>query len=485
MAKFIIPVENLPPPNEFGYHNLRFRVREENIGFKSEWSNLSQIESLGQVHPQGSGVLEKISYTTVVVENLSTWTSLNSNFGTSSILSLAYHDNVWIAVGAQSQVRRSTDTVTWNTVTPGIGTIFDINKVIHNNGIWHIVANTGRHARSSNGTNWTTSFFTIDNYRNIAATGNNVIACGDSNRLFYSTNNGITWFTGDANFSNSGNILSATYGNNIFVIGNSSGNIRYALPGTTTWAFGTSNFGTSSITQLSYQNDTWIGSIANDRIIRSTNGISWTSDANVIGFIDQIIFNNNKWIMTRTSTLSGQLLLSTNAITWTTLNTNNSAIKFLTANDKTYVAAGSGASSSTLNISEPIESLEEILLSGGNFSVSISPLESALISWETPSIYNVIEEDNLIIHNHGSELNKHDADIFVSFNNSASANFIYWGRTRSNSISIIFNEYLEKYEPELNKEELLDIRIVIQSASFPSKINQKFEFVDTGIISLS
>jgi hypothetical protein len=51
MAKFIIPINELPPPDKEGFHNLRFRVTTDDKNSLSQWSNLFSVESFGQKEP--------------------------------------------------------------------------------------------------------------------------------------------------------------------------------------------------------------------------------------------------------------------------------------------------------------------------------------------------------------------------------------------------------------------------------------------------
>lgn len=51
MAKFVVPVEQLPPPNASGNHVFRFRVLSEDRNRQSPYSTLYVIESKGQIYP--------------------------------------------------------------------------------------------------------------------------------------------------------------------------------------------------------------------------------------------------------------------------------------------------------------------------------------------------------------------------------------------------------------------------------------------------
>jgi hypothetical protein len=61
MAKVIIPVEQLPPPNKNGDHNVQFRVVSEDRNKISAWSTLYTIKSIGQYRPLQSDVTLEIS----------------------------------------------------------------------------------------------------------------------------------------------------------------------------------------------------------------------------------------------------------------------------------------------------------------------------------------------------------------------------------------------------------------------------------------
>jgi len=52
MAKFTIPLKNLPPPDKNGDHLLRFRVTTEDRNSISAWSKIFKVESLGQINPE-------------------------------------------------------------------------------------------------------------------------------------------------------------------------------------------------------------------------------------------------------------------------------------------------------------------------------------------------------------------------------------------------------------------------------------------------
>lgn len=48
MAKVIIPLAQLPPPNRDGTHLVRFRIATDDGSSISDWSKLFRVESVGQ-----------------------------------------------------------------------------------------------------------------------------------------------------------------------------------------------------------------------------------------------------------------------------------------------------------------------------------------------------------------------------------------------------------------------------------------------------
>lgn len=51
MPRFVVPVENLPPPNKKGDHLFRFRIISEDQNRISQYSTLYVIQSKGQIYP--------------------------------------------------------------------------------------------------------------------------------------------------------------------------------------------------------------------------------------------------------------------------------------------------------------------------------------------------------------------------------------------------------------------------------------------------
>jgi hypothetical protein len=52
MAKFVVPLKNLPAPDTIGNQLVRFRITTEDRNSISEWSSFFVVESLGQIDPE-------------------------------------------------------------------------------------------------------------------------------------------------------------------------------------------------------------------------------------------------------------------------------------------------------------------------------------------------------------------------------------------------------------------------------------------------
>jgi hypothetical protein len=103
-----------------------------------------------------------------------TWVSQVSNFGGDQIKSVAYGNNLWVAVGYSGKIRTSTDTITWVTQTSNFGstTIF---SVAYGNNLWVAGGYNGQIRTSTDAITWVTRASTIDSdYLQTLAYGNDI-----------------------------------------------------------------------------------------------------------------------------------------------------------------------------------------------------------------------------------------------------------------------------------------------------------------------
>lgn len=92
MPRFVVPVEDLPPPNENGDHLFRFRIISEDQNRVSEYSTLFTIKSTGQIHPLESEAVAEITGSGSVI-NLTWETPSLYNVGASAVGASVLHNH--------------------------------------------------------------------------------------------------------------------------------------------------------------------------------------------------------------------------------------------------------------------------------------------------------------------------------------------------------------------------------------------------------
>ena len=270
-----------------------------------------------------------------------TWTTVTSNFGTTTIRSIAYGNGLWIAGGFSGQIRTSTNGSTWTTVTSNFGTS-DIRSISYGNNLWVAVGVSGQMRTSTNGSTWTTvtSNFGTTNIFTVGY-GNGIwVAAGEWSELRTSTD-AITWTTRASNFpvTPSGHINSVSYGSGLWVIVGRGGNLANSTDAIT-WTTQNSNFGTTVIQSVSYGNGLWIAGGYTGQMRTSTNGSTWTTVTSNFGTtnINSIAYANGLWIAGG----DGQMRTSTNGSTWTTVTSNfgASGIRSTSYGNNLWIAVG-------------------------------------------------------------------------------------------------------------------------------------------------
>lgn len=120
MAKFIIPVEKLPPPNSDGNQLFRFRIISEDRNLSSEYSSMYNIQSAGQIYPkptsasaavQGNSIV--VSWDTPSIYNYSTSAQLYKN----GVLYTGYSASVAHNHGTDWKIHDADIFVNWYSTT--------------------------------------------------------------------------------------------------------------------------------------------------------------------------------------------------------------------------------------------------------------------------------------------------------------------------------------------------------------------------------
>jgi Major tropism determinant N-terminal domain len=279
----------------------------------------SDLTAIAAIDPISSGMLK-----TDVSSSLSTWTTVTSNFGNnfdSSITSIDYGNDIWVAGGSYGKIRTSTNGSTWTTQTSNFGNT-KILSIAYGNGLWIAGGESGQMRTSTDTTTWTTVTSNFSSSIFSIAYANGLWVAGGYYGIMRTSTDATTWTTVTSNFGNT-NINSITYGNGLWVAGGDQGQIRTSTDGST-WTTVTSNFAsnfTGRIFSISYGNGLWVAGGSNSNMRTSTNGSTWTTVTSNFGAtrINSITYGNGLWFA---GGYYGSMRTSTNGSVWTTVTSN-------------------------------------------------------------------------------------------------------------------------------------------------------------------
>jgi hypothetical protein len=227
-----------------------------------------------------------------------------------------YVNNQYLIFG-DSQVYISTNATTWtlNNITEAS----DIQDFTYGNSLYVIVGNGGI-LSSTDLITWTTR--SINQHGSIIYQNSQFTALNATNSYIEVSTNGITWST-----RNTGSFVNGSkikYLNNIYIIGNSSGNIRTSTD-TVTWSI-TNTGTTSQVRSFAYFNNKYVFGYSDGTIRTSTDLVTWSSSGAIFTqTVNDIIYKNGIFIgvgYTNLSTTS-QIRVSTDAVTWDIITNPN------------------------------------------------------------------------------------------------------------------------------------------------------------------
>lgn len=161
------------------------------------------------------------------------------------------------------------------------------------------------------------STFGISNVNSITANAEGrYLAVGSAGKAAISDNNAFTWTSVNPQFNQS-NIYAAAYGDDIFMIGGSSGKIATSSDGEN-WTIRNSGFGASPVLGLSYSSlaSLWIAVGGSGKLATSIDGIEWVLRSSSFGttYINKVFSSSDKIIAVG---YDGKLATSTNGTSWT------------------------------------------------------------------------------------------------------------------------------------------------------------------------
>ena len=192
---------------------------------------------------------------------------------TNNLLSIAFGNGLWVAVGEEGTILTSIDGISWTKQTSN--TTERLYGISYNNGIWVVVGSRGVILTSSNGTAWTKRVSNTTKYLTNITYGNGVwVAIGHT--TIVTSNNGISWTlrmswdTYNSNYP----LQKVAYGNGMWVIAGHKGHIFTSSNGTS-WTKRTTNT-TEWLYSIIYKKNMWIVVGNNGTILTSSNSTSWT-----------------------------------------------------------------------------------------------------------------------------------------------------------------------------------------------------------------
>ncbi|MBN8531465.1 MAG: prepilin-type N-terminal cleavage/methylation domain-containing protein [Alphaproteobacteria bacterium] len=315
---------------------------------------------------------------------------------TGELKDIAYDGNgKWVAVGAAGKLLYSTNGTSWTLVNLGVAQ--DVRSVAHNGGSgvaskWVAVTNVDAFT-STDGVTWTryAAVFSTSGMYDVqynSATGT-WMAAGWAGMLYTSTN-GSTW-TGQ----NLGGIFSGVNGaiysiahngqtgaSSLWVVAGGDGKIATSNTGTAGWTQRTnpSACATCEIHALTYGNGKFVAADADGNIVTSTDGITWTAVSTQSFGISSITHNglsgaSSMFMIADISGYgSGKVYVSPDAVTWTPASpTIFSATDFISSvacrktppDSTSWMAAGDGPKLSTGNLDASSWTLQSTGFGGG------------------------------------------------------------------------------------------------------------------------
>lgn len=197
----------------------------------------------------------------------------SNSFGRGS----AYGNGVYVAVGALTQIYRSTDGLSWSAAaaapTNGVGYVTFGNGIFMAVGGWPVSFNL---ITSTDGITWTSRS---------GATGHNAgasrVAYGNGLWIYagyqimgVSTNNGVSWQAITPPVTNGG-CTGLAYLNGMWLIGYAGSRLYTSTDGYN-WTFRSSSLGGAPI-EFAYGNGRFVAGCTSGYVASSTDGLTWTS----------------------------------------------------------------------------------------------------------------------------------------------------------------------------------------------------------------
>ncbi len=195
----------------------------------------------------------------------------------------------------------------------------NLNEVIHTDGGFIAVGNSGAFLTSSDGVSWTQQAVGVGAHLHAVAKADGLIVAVGENGSVTRSENGTNWSLGN---SGTGEPLRGiTFGKGMFVaVGGASDGVILTSTDGLHW--------TSRVSQVyrpfhgvAYGNGVFVAVGQNNLIYRSTDGLTWVSlrDSENVNYLNTVIFSDGQFVA---AGFSGVILTSPDGTTWTTRTSN-------------------------------------------------------------------------------------------------------------------------------------------------------------------
>lgn len=204
------------------------------------------------------------------------WTLVNHGLTTNTLYEVNYYDSKFMAMGSCSTMMTSTDGANW-TKTSVAGTQNHVFDFTYSGSRYVAVCNGGTILTSTDRINWTSYASGNEPYNlnSVAYGASKFVVVGKSGKIFYSSN-GTQW-TQVPGTPTPYVLYGITYGNGQFVAVGEQGTIITSTDGIT-WS-APKNVGgiTDTLNDVTYAANIYVVVGSGGKILTSTNGTNWTS----------------------------------------------------------------------------------------------------------------------------------------------------------------------------------------------------------------
>ena len=272
---------------------------------------------------------------------------INTNYGRKSITSeeinytwvsggrfngVTYGNNKYVYVGTQLVV----NDILLNKIISINMNLPTLNKIIFANNQFIVVGSEGIILTSPDGITWTQRTSGINTNLLSITFGNNLFVAVGPNCILTSAD-GITWTN-----RSSGTITgynSVCYGNNLFVAVNMTDRIATSPDGIT-WTQRTSSGTQKALKDITFGNDLFVAVGVGGVILTSSDGITWNRIENS-GYLGCITYGNNRFIVFREG-YTEDILTSSDGINWTSESSGFREVFYDVCYNNQFVAVGAG-----------------------------------------------------------------------------------------------------------------------------------------------